>query len=612
MKKLLRFFLIFLLLVAFSETLLRYIYRPYILNPQNGPDTIEWMQQYGSLNNAGYRGRDYSLTKPENAFRIYTIGDSYTFGWYINNLQDTFPAIIEKELQKKSEKRIEVINAAFWGFNIYEEVNRFLWEGKQYHPDIVLFGLNHFEANLPDINYIRRDHFLPQILLSSSLYDFLIGKYFRVETDRRNYELQRSVFSQKNSPSWNTFVQQILILKQGVEKSGAKLAVLLFPYIHPLNANIPYDFYAFHKKMRQFGKENSIIIIDPLDDFLAYKDKNELSLTPVDPHPSVKMNHMVAESFVKQFPLNLYIDTPEKESVTETVNLNKANMSLGDFLYIHNSSSSASSLPFVYFEEKYGDFQELPVQKLSSQKFILPNKLITKPGEFSPQLRYYASPQKKGAVIIPKTAYGYPVVGFKQFYGVTKIQTYTIQFNPLLIKEDKNNYIITYDPKYDFSVVKTILYVQANQIDIDPAGKVSAVKKIIVINTITPVQTDKISVPFHGNIIATPRIDTLIQLKTFALQFPIILQTLKRFNFLSSSNKLSPLAQKFILPGYNTPSVFVNGVYTKTTGIEYEKDILTIHFDKPLKKGTHITIALQCAWRLENEETIDVTVEKEK
>lgn len=610
MKKFLLFLLGFITAIALSEILLRCAYRPYVLNPQKSPDSIAWMQQYVSLNNDGYRDKNYSLNKPENTFRIYTIGDSYTFGWYIDNPQNTFPEIIEKELQKKTKMKIEVINAGFWGFNMYEEVNRFAWEGKRYHPDIVLLGLNHFEANLPDINFYRKDHFLPRVIQLSYLYDFLVGKYFREESDRKNYEQQLRVFSEPNSRSWNTFEQQVFSLKKEVEKSGAKLVFLLFPYIHPLNANVPYDFYVFHEKMRLFGKENGIIIVDPLDDFLAYRDKNELSLTPVDSHPTIKMNHLVAKSFIKQFPSDSYQNTLEKKSITETATLSKNNMDIGDYMYIRNITSSTSSLPFVYFEEKSGDFQELPVQKPSHQPSILPDKIITKPQEFSPQLRHYAYPQEKGILTIPKNAYGYRIIGFKQFYGILKKNQHTIQFNPSLIKEVKNDYIITYDPKYNFSVIRTILYIEANQIDVNTKGKINDVKRVVVINTIAPKETNKISVPFHGEIIATPKLDTFIQLKKIALRFPVILQTLKKLNILTSSNRLSPLAKKVAPSSYNSPSVFVNGIYTQTTGIIHERDILTINFNKPLKKGSRITLAVLASLRLNNEEAIEITIER--
>lgn len=92
-------------------------------------------------NALGFRGKDYSLTKPQNTVRILTVGDSFTYGWGVNN-DDTWPAILEKELNKSiNAKKVEVLNFGKSGLNPieYAEIaNKYV---PIFKPDYVLVGI---------------------------------------------------------------------------------------------------------------------------------------------------------------------------------------------------------------------------------------------------------------------------------------------------------------------------------------------------------------------------------------------------------------------------------------------------------------------------------------
>lgn len=61
-------------------------------------DTPEFHFQV-RVNNLGFRGEDRSIGKTHR-FRIVVLGDSYTFGWGVDN-QDTWPKVLEDDLQKE-------------------------------------------------------------------------------------------------------------------------------------------------------------------------------------------------------------------------------------------------------------------------------------------------------------------------------------------------------------------------------------------------------------------------------------------------------------------------------------------------------------------------------
>lgn len=106
-----------------------------------------WSENYVTLNSLGLRDREFDIEKDPGTFRIYALGDSYTFGWLINDSQKSFPKIIEKNLQAVMPDPVEVINGPSPGFTIKEMVKRFKEEGKFLYPDLATVGIND-EANV--------------------------------------------------------------------------------------------------------------------------------------------------------------------------------------------------------------------------------------------------------------------------------------------------------------------------------------------------------------------------------------------------------------------------------------------------------------------------------
>jgi lysophospholipase L1-like esterase len=93
-----------------------------------------------STNNLGYRGKDFSATKPENTKRILVLGDSMTFGLGVSD-SETYPAVLE-EIIKKSRPDVEVINAGFTDGFAPDSYYVFLKDrGLALSPDAVIMGL---------------------------------------------------------------------------------------------------------------------------------------------------------------------------------------------------------------------------------------------------------------------------------------------------------------------------------------------------------------------------------------------------------------------------------------------------------------------------------------
>lgn len=91
-------------------------------------------------NSEGIRAnREYTLEPDSGVFRIATFGDSFTHGYEVAN-NETWEVYLEKSL-KDGGVNAEVINFGVGGFGMGQAYLRWLEMGKNYKPDLVIFGM---------------------------------------------------------------------------------------------------------------------------------------------------------------------------------------------------------------------------------------------------------------------------------------------------------------------------------------------------------------------------------------------------------------------------------------------------------------------------------------
>lgn len=88
-------------------------------------------------NSNGLRSpREFSYRKPEGIKRILLVGDSFFWGYGVDDKD-----IVSEFLQEKVGKGIEVINGAATGYGTDQELLWLAEEGLRYEPDIVIAGI---------------------------------------------------------------------------------------------------------------------------------------------------------------------------------------------------------------------------------------------------------------------------------------------------------------------------------------------------------------------------------------------------------------------------------------------------------------------------------------
>jgi hypothetical protein len=93
-----------------------------------------------TINSHGFRGKDFSISKPDDVIRVLTLGASSTFGFF-NEDDETYPYLLEQRLNKRCHgpKRFEVINFAIPDAGVFEIRSMFMAEGLPLDPDIITF-----------------------------------------------------------------------------------------------------------------------------------------------------------------------------------------------------------------------------------------------------------------------------------------------------------------------------------------------------------------------------------------------------------------------------------------------------------------------------------------
>lgn len=154
-----------------------------------------------SINLDGLNEDDnYLIQKQRNVFRIVTLGDSFTFGQYVNT-KENWTELLEKKLNiylaklTSSCNKIEIINLGVPGYDIDCAAERYKSKGLKYNPDLILW-------------YIKSDDLQQIRKLSSPLRDDYI---LSLKKDQQYDQLIATGTITLNSQVvdiWNRFVKK--------------------------------------------------------------------------------------------------------------------------------------------------------------------------------------------------------------------------------------------------------------------------------------------------------------------------------------------------------------------------------------------------------------------
>jgi hypothetical protein len=198
---------------------LKYFYEPKPNSQRT--DTVDWLNYKTTyeLNNEGFNSSvDYSIDKPTGTFRILTIGDSHTFGLYVDPSKN-YPKQLESNLNGRgcTKNNFEVINMGVPGYDLDYSIERFKSKGLKYSPDLVIwlikpddvFQINELMKGRSDQirkamqssgelkKYEQQGEYFPNVRIAQKQLEEEIGRDNMLEIARKKIWDLRSIYKGK-------------------------------------------------------------------------------------------------------------------------------------------------------------------------------------------------------------------------------------------------------------------------------------------------------------------------------------------------------------------------------------------------------------------------------
>jgi len=111
-----------------------------VIHPPQFNLYLKKFNTYAQFNSYGMRGRNYTLNKNNDVFRVLLLGDSYMEALQVD-YEDSFTNLFELALENNLKKNVEVINAAVSGWGTAEQLYYLKHYGYKFKPDLVLIAM---------------------------------------------------------------------------------------------------------------------------------------------------------------------------------------------------------------------------------------------------------------------------------------------------------------------------------------------------------------------------------------------------------------------------------------------------------------------------------------
>lgn len=283
---------------------------------------------YLQTNSAGLRNRE-EIIEDESVKRILAVGDSFTFGFYVDNYA-TFPARLEETLNQQGPNRVQVLNAGVIGYTIVDELAYLRDKGLALQPDAIILGVytndifdlsEHIrpyyardvrlqrQANdrtTPPLRAVLRDH-----IALYSLWHRLRNGDFIVESTAvqdiptisgLHQAYQDATFLKPNdplyAPLWEQYAAHFRELVRLARDANIPLVTVLFPDLSqlPLDGGLPDVPQQF---LAELTAETETIYIDMLPIFRQKGDISSLYLMYYD--PTITINPQAPDAAVMAY-----------------------------------------------------------------------------------------------------------------------------------------------------------------------------------------------------------------------------------------------------------------------------------------------------------------------
>ena len=245
------------------------------------------------LNDRGFRGQEWDL-QADSRSKILVLGDSYTFGWGVSDVE-TYPHYLQEMLDRR-KKRYQVLNAGIPGYGISEELALFQELSQEFKPAVVVLGIVMNDAQPPG-----NVPTLPQTTyrfafswLFSEVHERLRAGFPALPIGRGTKFIPRANYNLDFSHPVNAAVYRDALagIAQLSRAIGSDCIAFVLPdFTQAFGAS--YSYHPAHKSIRKIAAEVGIEVRDIWDQVRTMDSK--VLQVPGDGHPNGKAQLIIAK-----------------------------------------------------------------------------------------------------------------------------------------------------------------------------------------------------------------------------------------------------------------------------------------------------------------------------
>jgi lysophospholipase L1-like esterase len=252
------------------------------------------------INRDGFRGEDILADKPPGTRRLLVLGDSYAFGWGVDDTA-VFPEQLEAPLTHRLGRPVEAINLAVPGYNTVQEHQLLLETGDRYAPDVVLvaYAMNDAEPQWTVPPAPRQTYGDARLWALEFAKDrvnatfFPQAPVFRVRL--RRHDLDYVAGFRPESGKWRNAKRALAGIADFARARGVPLVVLIVPdFTEDFDAS--YCCALIHARVSGWARELGAHVVDLLPHFEG--TDHEAFWIEGDGHPNARAHRRIAEILV--------------------------------------------------------------------------------------------------------------------------------------------------------------------------------------------------------------------------------------------------------------------------------------------------------------------------
>jgi len=266
--------------------------------------TQRWFDRHFQANSSGFRDTiDYLPRAPAEKRRVTFLGDSFTAGHGVANVEDRFANRIRAT---RPDWEVHVLASLGWDTELELSVLKLYGDqGFQIDDVVLIYGLNDIADIVPEWQEILRGVYessTPGFLARHSYFFNTLYYRWKASRDPEIANYYQFVLKNYEGAVWEKQKRRLRALSDFVDSQGGQLLVVTFPFVHNLGPD--YQYRRVHERLDEVWRNLEVPHLDLLSAFEA-SPTADLVVNPYDPHPNERAHAIAAESIADFIDANL-------------------------------------------------------------------------------------------------------------------------------------------------------------------------------------------------------------------------------------------------------------------------------------------------------------------